>query len=73
MMNESNNLPDLPSNLKKKSYSAMKVSRLGSLTDLTQRSGAYAERRGGYIRMQLIVQRETIIKRIVTKNNGVND
>jgi len=45
MMNESNNLPDLPSNSQKKSYSAMKVSRLGSLTDLTQRqqSGAYTD------------------------------
>jgi len=45
MINESNNLPDLSSNSKKKSYSAMKVSRLGSLTDLTQRmdSGAYAD------------------------------
>jgi hypothetical protein len=45
MMNESNNLPDLPSNSKKKSYSAMKVSRLGSLSDLTQRRnvGAYGD------------------------------
>jgi hypothetical protein len=45
MMNESNNLPDISSNLKKKSYSAMKVSRLGSLTDLTQRRnvGAYTD------------------------------
>lgn len=48
MINESNNLPDLSSNSKKKSYSAMKVSRLGSLTDLTQRmdSGAYADQNG---------------------------
>jgi hypothetical protein len=46
MMNESNNLPDLSSNSKKKSYSAMKISRLGSLTDLTQRqqSGPYTDR-----------------------------
>ena len=45
MINESNNLPDLSSNSKKKSYSAMKVSRLGSLTNLTQRrdSGAYSD------------------------------
>jgi hypothetical protein len=45
MMNESNNLPDLPSNSQKKSYSAMKVSRLGSLSDLTQRRdvGAYTD------------------------------
>ncbi len=45
MMNESNNLPDLSSNPKKKSYSAMKVSRLGSLSDLTQRRnvGAYTD------------------------------
>ena len=48
MMNESNNLPDLSSNFKKKSYSRMKVSRLGSLTALTQRmdSGAYSDEDG---------------------------
>jgi hypothetical protein len=45
MINESNNLPDISSNLKKKSYSAMKVSRLGSLSDLTQRrtQGQYTD------------------------------
>lgn len=36
MMNKLDNSPILSSNSKKKSYSKMKVSRLGSLSELTQ-------------------------------------
>ncbi len=45
MMNTLDNSHVLPSNSKRKSYSAMKVLQLGSLTDLTQRNdnGTYAD------------------------------
>ena len=49
MMYESENLPNSEGNSQKKLYSAMKVSKLGSLAALTQamENGIYADAMGG--------------------------